>query len=103
MNKSKRMAALKHRRRRKKLEERKKAIAIAAGHGTVAVEPVAKPAAEATKAEAVLPRKPVRKKKTEAVTVEAVSAEPMTKAIQPETPKEAKKRAPRKKAETADS
>ena len=100
MNKRKRMAVLKHRRRRHKLEERKKSPAMSAG-----IEPVcAEPVVEAAQPE-VLPlpkKKPVRRRKTEVTSAEAVAASPEAKATQPEVPAEpVKRRGRKKKTETS--
>ena len=65
MNKSKRMATLKHRRKKKKLKERQKAIALATGVGVAEVKKAAQKPAKAVKPEAPPPevKKPEVKKK----------------------------------------
>ena len=108
MNKRKRMAVLKHRMHRKKLEEKRKALITATGLGTV----VAKPRTEqlvATIQPVVDPvpiKKPVRKRKAEATAiVEPKNIEPPAEIAQPEIPSEPpKKRGRKKKTEaTTDS
>ena len=94
MNKSRRMAILKHRRRYKKLKEKRKALAMATGLGTV----VAKPVTEVVKpAKPPAPKKGlVRKKKAEAA---PVAAEPAAKAAKAKVAKkEAAKKVTKEKA-----
>ena len=99
MNKSKKMAALKQRRRRKKLQERVKAIALASGLEVTSVAPVVEQVTEAIQPEASpAPKKRLsRKEKVEAAATKAISAEPKAEAAQPEEPK---KRSRKKAAET---
>ena len=99
MNKARRMAILKHRRRHKKLKEKRKALTMATGHGTV----VTKPVAEVVQREKppALKKKPSRKKKVEAAPVaETVSAKPAAKGAKAKVAKKevAKKEIAKKKA-----
>src|SRR4030043_458341 len=103
MNKSKRMAILKHRKRRKKLEERRKMIALAGVPATAAKQAPAVAVAKAPPA----PKKPVAKKKAEAVAAKpkaakAKAAAPKAKAVKAKAAEAApKKPAAKKKAEAA--
>lgn len=98
MNKRKRVAVLKHRQHRKKLEEKRKSPVMATGIGVVYAEPVVE-----TVQPEVPPapkKKPGRKKKSEAVAIEPV-AKVAESEISEEPPK---KRGRKKKTETvADS
>jgi hypothetical protein len=103
MNKTKRNAMLKHRQRKKKLKERRKAMVLA---GLIPATPKPAPKATAEIAETVAApatEKKAAKKAAPAKTAKAeVKAEPKKKAAKAEAPAEAKKK-PAKKSESKKS